>query len=169
LVSRHKSQPPFLYPSGLLTLPGVIPPTLVPEAAEVPQSQLWSLGRFNITSFHYTPVLRYIPTIGLYAGTPVHIPATVPSPNVIPAGPEGISDGTQISGSYSDIRTRLPREAKSDSSHRNLQMACHHERSHDVTVHSAFTAGHHDLVARLQKPPPHSVPTRGDLPRKRSG
>jgi hypothetical protein len=55
-----------------LTLPGVIPPTLVPEAAEVPQSQLRSLDRFNIPSFHYIPALDYTPVIGLYAG-PLHI------------------------------------------------------------------------------------------------
>jgi hypothetical protein len=50
-------------------------PTLVPEAAEVPQSQLWSLDRFNISSFHYTPALCYKLTIRLYAGPPrIHQP-----------------------------------------------------------------------------------------------
>jgi hypothetical protein len=44
-----------LYLSSLLTLPGVIPPTLVPEAAEVPQSQLWSLDRFNHIIFSLYP------------------------------------------------------------------------------------------------------------------
>jgi hypothetical protein len=41
--------------------------------------------------------------IGLYAGTSTHIPATVPSPKVNPAGPEGIPDETYSSGSYADI------------------------------------------------------------------
>jgi hypothetical protein len=70
LVNRHKVKPYSLYLSNLLTLSGVIPPTLVPEAAEVPQSQLWSLDRFNISSFHYPPALRYMPTIRLYVGPP---------------------------------------------------------------------------------------------------
>jgi hypothetical protein len=92
----------------------------------------------------------------LYADDPIicrasmNIPAIVPSPKVVPAGTADNPDGTYSPGSYSGISTMLPREAKFDGSHRNLKLLCHHERSHDVTVHSAFTAHHHGLVARLQ-------------------
>jgi hypothetical protein len=92
-----------MYLSSLLTLPGVTPPTLVPEAAEVPQSQLWSLDRFNMSSFHYTPDLRYIPTTRLYAGPPQNTPATVPSPKINPAGTGGNPDETYSPGHYTGI------------------------------------------------------------------
>jgi hypothetical protein len=96
------------------------------------------------------------PGLMLYADDPIicraskNIPAIVPSPKVDPAGIADNPDGTYSPVSYSGISTRLPREAKSDGSHRNLKLLYHHERSHDVTVHSAFTAHHHGLVARLQ-------------------
>jgi hypothetical protein len=77
-----------------------------------------------------------MPQTRLYAGISPHIPATVPSQKVNPAGPEDIPVGTYPLDSHSGISTRLPREAKSDSSHRNLKLPCHHEQSHDVTVHS---------------------------------
>jgi hypothetical protein len=68
----------------------------------------------------------------------MHIPATIPSQKVNPAGSGDIPDGTYPSGSHSGISTRFPREVKSDSLHRNLKLPCHHEQSHDVTVHSAI-------------------------------
>jgi hypothetical protein len=103
LVNWHKVKPYPLHLSSLLTLPGVIPPTLVPEAAEVPQSQLWSLGRFNILSFHYTPDFRYIPTTRYICRAAINTPATVPSPKVNPAGTGGNPDGTYSPGSYTGI------------------------------------------------------------------
>jgi hypothetical protein len=78
----------------------------------------------------------------------MNIFATIPSLKVNPAGTADNPDGTYSLGSYSGISTRLPREAKSDGSHRNLELLCHHERSHDVMVHRAFIADHHGLVAR---------------------
>jgi hypothetical protein len=133
-----------------LTLPGVIPPTLVPEAAEVPQSQLWSLDRFNIFSLFIYPGLMLYADDPIICRTSMNIPVIVPSLKVDPAGTADNPDGTYSLGSYPGISTRLPREAKSNGSHRNLKLLCHHERTHDVTVHSALTAPHHGLVARLQ-------------------
>jgi hypothetical protein len=77
------SQPLCRYLSSLLTLPGVIPPTLVPKAAEVPQSQLWSLGRFNPSSFSiYSGFMLYADNQIIYR-TSINTPATVPSPKLI--------------------------------------------------------------------------------------
>jgi hypothetical protein len=60
----------FLMFSSLLTLPGVIPLTLVPEAVEVPQSLLRGLGRLNIPYhlFSDIPAFDYMLAIKLYAG-----------------------------------------------------------------------------------------------------
>jgi hypothetical protein len=44
-----------------------------------------------------------MPTTRLYAGILPHIPATVPSQKVNPAGSEDIPDGTYASGVKSDI------------------------------------------------------------------
>jgi hypothetical protein len=99
----------------------------------------------------------------------MHIPATVPCPKSYFGRSRGIPDGTYSPGSYAGMQIKLPREATPDSLHRNLQLPCHLERSHDVTVHSAVIPRHHGLVARLQEPPPHFVPPRGDSPQKRSG
>jgi hypothetical protein len=77
-----------------------------------------------------------MPKTRLYAGPFPHTPATVPSQKVNPAGSEDIPDGTYPLDSHSGISRRLPREAKSDNSHRNLELPCHHEQSHDVTVRS---------------------------------
>jgi hypothetical protein len=79
-----------------------------------------------------------MPKTRLYAGTSLHIPATAPSQKVNPAGSEDIPDGTYPSSSHSGVPMKLPREAKPDSSHRNLELPCHHEQSHEVTVRRAL-------------------------------
>jgi hypothetical protein len=55
------------------------------------------------TFLHFILVLHYIPTVRIYAGIAMRIPDTVPFPKLIPAGPEGIPDGTYTSGNYPDI------------------------------------------------------------------
>jgi hypothetical protein len=88
-----------MYLSSLLTLSGVIPPTLVPEAAEVPQFQLWSLDRFNISSFHYIPAPLLHADDQIICQAFMNTPATVPSPKVNPA-----STGSNPVGTYSPGR-----------------------------------------------------------------
>jgi hypothetical protein len=61
-------QPLTLSLSSLLTLPGVIPPILVPEAVQVPQFQLRGLGRFTQQTYLIVSQLLYMPVITICVG-----------------------------------------------------------------------------------------------------
>jgi hypothetical protein len=126
-----------------LTLPGVIPPTLVPKAVDVPP--VLTEGPWQVQ--HIIPFLisrLLIICRRLILCRPVmFMLAPLPSLKVNPAGPEGIPDRICFKHGHAGTYLKLPREAKSDSFPRNLQPLCHCKWSHQVMVHSVITTCHH--------------------------